>query len=354
MLWALMLTSLSLPAFAGGEWVFTDPPINQAPDGSYVRNPSASIRGDWKQNRVLHGTPSSLPDHLPGMGSRETMLNYIVASNNLGMNIYVGLVIYEPVTERFEMTTGKWSDGFASYADFLVDARTGLELVLSRYATNSLNPDHIVYATLYVTYFNGMPLNSAERGNGMAMLVANPVSRFADLNIEKIMESLEPTDNVSIAQVIVPVPRLDKIVMTAQVATNRIATLSWTESSGPVLNSEWGKQSPKEWSTPTYLYLRSWLCGGTMPIRIQLRTVAGNIVDYTQFGDNLGDVRLQMLNGGTAILVYRPRGADVDLSSSPDLVNWTHQLSIQIGSEPTSVNVARPLGNMHFFKGEAF
>lgn len=347
---------MSLSAFAGGEWVFTDPPITQNPDGSVVRNPAASIRGDWTSARVLHGTttPNTLPERLPGMGSRMEMLDYIVASNRLGMNIYVGLVIYEPVAERFELTTGKRSDGFASYADFLVDARTGLELVLARYATNNLNRSRIVYATLYVTYFNGMPQNSTERGNGMALLVANPVSRFADLSIERIMESLEPTDDVGIAQVIIPVPRLNRITMTAQVATDRIATLNWTESSGPILNSEWGKQSPKEWSTPTYLYLRSWLCEGTMPVRVELRTTDGSISSYTQFGDALADVQLRMLAGGTSIMVYRPRGASVEISSSPDLLNWVHEISIEVGSDPISVNLTQPLSSVHFFKGVAF
>ncbi len=351
-LWAIVLTlvSVSLSAFAGGEWVFTDPPITQAPDGSYVRNPDASIKGDWKTSRVLHGTPSSLPDHLPGMGSKETMLNYIVASNNMAMNVHIGLVIETPV--RHELRTGRWADGFSSYAECLKDIGTGFALVWAKYRTNDLPHDSLVYATITVTYFNDNVVGE-DRGNGLALQVYNPVDTVERVTLDKILASIEIDDKINYGQVIVRVPRLTSINMLVEVEPGLIAELDWT-AAGAKPSSLWRTLSSREWTTPTYLYLRNWYADGSKPGRFTLRSQTGQVVTYTQYGDDLGDVRLEMLRGATAIKISRPRGADIDLFSSPDLVNWTHQISVQVGSEPAMVNVAQPSINMQFFRGVAF
>ncbi len=351
-LWALVLTlvSVSLSAFAGGEWVFTDPPIIQTPDGSYVRNPDASIRGDWKQSRVLHGSPSKLPEQLPGMGSREAMLNYIVATNNMAMNVHISLVIETPV--RRELSTGRWADGFSSYAECLKDIGTGFALVWAKYRTNDLPHDSLVYATITVTYFNDNVVGE-DRGNGLALQVYNPVDTVERVTLDKILASIEINDKIDYGQVIVRVPRLASINMKVEVEPGLIAELDWT-ATGAKPSSLWRTLSSREWTTATYLYLRNWYADGSKPGRFTLRSQAGQVVTYTQYGDNLGDVRLEMLHGATAIKISRPRGADVDLVSSPDFRTWTHQISVQIGSEPIMVNIAQPMSIMHFFKGEAF
>ncbi len=353
-MWALVLIFVSLlPAFAGGgEWVFTDPPLTQSTDGSYVRNPSASIRGDWKQNRVLHGSPTALPDRLPGMGSRENMLDYIVASNNFAMNVNIGLVIEEPASEYFSLRTGRWSDGYRSYSEALTDIGTGFALVWNKFRTNNLPQDSLVYATITVTYFHDNVVGE-DRGNGLALQVYNPVDRLNRVTLEKILASIEIDDPIDYGQVIVRVPRLTSINMKVEVQPGLIAELDWT-AAGAKPSTLWRTLSSREWTTATYLYLRNWYADGSKPGRFTLRSQAGQVVTYTQYGDNLGDVRLEMLRGATAIRVSRPRGATVDLSSSPDLVNWTYQIGVQVGSEPTMVNIAQPLSIVHFFKGEAF
>lgn len=352
-LWAIVLTlvSVSLSAFAGGEWVFTDPPITQTPDGSYVRNPDASIKGDWKQNRVLHGTPVKLPDQLPGMGSRETMLNYIVASNNMAMNVHIHLLIEQP--SRFELSTGRWSDGYASYRDCLDDVRKGMKFVLDKFRTNDLPSQSVVYGRIYITYFNDN-VTGEDRGNGLALSVYNEVSSFEDMTLDRIMGALEIDDEIAYGQVIVRVPRLDGINMQVQIQPGVVAELDWSASTGAKPSSLWRERSSREWTTPTYLYLRNWYADGSKSGRFTLRAHTGQVITYTEYGDNLGDVAMQMLHGGTAIRVFRPRGAAVDLASSPDLLNWTYQISVQLHSEPIDINVAQPLSNMQFFKGVAF
>ncbi len=342
---------MSLSAFAGGEWVFTDPPITQNPDGSVVRNPAASIKGDWTSGRVLHGTttPTSLPERLPGMGSREAMLDYIVASNNMAMNVHISLLVEQP--SRQELMTGRWSNGFRSYRECLDDIRNGMSFVLERFSTNKIPATSLVYAIVYVTYFNDNVTNQ-DRGNGLALSIYNPVDRFDRINLDKIMGAIEIDDDIGYGQVIVRVPVLDWIVMKVEVQPGLIAEMSWTKAMGAQPSSLWQQYSKREWTTPTYLYLRNWYADGSKPTRISLRKASGGVRStYTQYGDNLENVQLGL--SATSLDVLSPRGATVTVYGSTDLNTWTPLTDLQTSSNGASLVLGQPRPHHMFFRGEA-
>lgn len=349
-LWALVLMLMSLSAFAGDEWVFTDPPVVQNPDGSVIRNPAASIRGDWKHQKVLQGVSTSLPEKLPGMGSRMEMLNYIVASNGFSMNVYVGLICQTP---SLELSTGRWADGFGSYDEFLADVRTGMSFVLERFKTNQLPANAKVYANVYVSYFHDGSTED-QRGNGIGLLIVNEIGAFKTLSIDGIMNAVAPDRPISIAQTIVKITQLRKIDITVDIGSGVTASMSWTKSTGAILSSTWRTYSPREWSTPTYLYIREFFADGSKPSRISLTSEGGEDATYTETGDRVLEPQLTI--SGRNLVITGARSSLVGLQVSSNLLDWVEFSTTRI---PINTNiVAVPLQNFghkqQFFRGTSW
>lgn len=300
--------------FAVGVW---------AGEGWVIRDPSQPVLEP--KVRALASTGSNkLPDRLP-IGDRETVLNYIVAPNNMGAYISISLWGMRP--DRFEVGTGRFSPGYGSYREFLRDLRTGVEMIYETFLTNGFKPASNVWADLSIIYFSRGEY-AEPTGNGLALLTQNDAGLFKDLTVDKVMEALDPSREINIIQVIVPVPRLESVQMSVEVQPGITAEMSWSEERGSILNSSWSSGIGKrEWTTPTYLYLRYPVADGSHYGRITLTTKSGERATYTQFGYKVEEPTLGLST--SEIRVNSNPGSDVLIESTADFRSWKTEFIIK-------------------------
>jgi len=324
--------------------------------------------GDWKLVSVTDSTPSTVSDNSPKLaslqgggdglplklpiGSRKAIRDYIVASNGLAMNVIVGLAIYTPKTK--ELTNGRWSFGYGSYEQMLEDSRNIMAQAVTIFKTNNISPDTMVYAILRVTYFNN---ESGVEKFPLVFSMENPASTFSTLNAEKAMEVIGLDDPARIEQVVVPIPKLPKIEVTAEIQEGTQATMIWTPETGPQLSSTWKTKDPTRESTISgYLYLKNWLIDGSLRTRISLTTASGQVVTYTQFGVRITPPVFAIRNGEVDLTVSN--GSDTDIFSSKDWVNWTRVQSVRsfhAGSDRPTATFVVPMNQNHLiFRGVSY
>ena len=254
----------------------------------------------------------SLPLKLP-IGSKRVIRDYIVASNNLAMNVIVGLGIYEPKIK--ELRNSRWSFGYSSYEDMLLDSRKIMEEAVAIFKTNNISPQTMVYAILRVTYFNDETENI---GRDRIMLnMANPASTFGTLTADKAMSVIGIDSSFYSEQVVIPVPKLFRAEYTVDVSPTEQAKLVWTESTGPQL-ANW--KSQKDSTVQEYVYLRSWAADGSLRSRFTLETLSGEKATYTQFGVRMQAPTFKIRMGEVDVTVAR--GSDTDIVTSQDMQNW--------------------------------
>lgn len=347
---AISMMALAVSALGGGgEWQFVDRPPVVEVDGQVVRNPEVSFVGDIGHQRTLASVnnPAPLPTRLPG-GSRKEVLDHIVSSNSIAMNVYVGVGVYGE--GRYELLTGRASRGFSSYNEFLADVRIGMGLVIEKFRTNNIRPDHDIITRVLVTYFNDDI--TTDRGSPQALSKGNFACKFQDLTLERAMAVIGP-DSPSLAeQVIIPVSSLKSVRVTAFAAPGITAEMTWTDSAKPILSSNWRNfDLASQTTTPSYLHLSSWLLSGERRVRINLQTASGVVGNYTEFGDNLKDVQLQMTT--ERIRVISPRGAEVAIFESSDLSNWVETATVATDVTGAEITLGFPRPKLKFYRGES-
>jgi hypothetical protein len=343
------MVTLAVSALGGGgEWSFVDRSPVDMVDGQVVRNPEVSFVGDIGHQRALASVNNApaLPARLPG-GSRKEVLDYIVSSNSIAMNVYVGVGVYGE--GRNELLTGRASKGFNSYEEFLADVRVGMALVVEAFKTNVIRPDHDVYTTILVIYFNDG--KSENRGSPIALSKGNLACKFRDLSLDKAMAVVGWNSKSDAEQVIIPVSSLKSVRVTAHASPGIIAEMTWTDAAKPVLSSNWRDfDLASQTTTPTYLHLSSWLLSGDKRVRINLESASGHTKGYTQFGDDLGVVKLQMTSD-TLLVVY-PRGASVRIRASSDMMSWDNIALVETDATGGQITLGTPRPQFQFFLGE--
>lgn len=287
--------------------------------------------GDWKlvsvtnkpsfeekQSVALAGSEvDRLPLKLP-IGSKRAIRDYIVASNNLAMNVIVGLGTYEPTTK--ELRNSRWSFGYSSYEEMLADSRAIMEQAVAIFKTNNMPSDRMVYSILRVTYFNDNPLPDHDP---IVLNMINPASAFGTLTADKAMSVLGVDAPVLKEQVVIPVPKLSRAEYTVDISPTEQAKMVWTEATGPQLQN-W--KSAKEYTIQGYVYLRSWAADGSVRARFTLETLSGENVTYTQFGVRMKPPAFAIRKGEVDVTVAR--GSDTAIATSQDMQNWTVVQSI--------------------------
>lgn len=320
----------------------------KADDGWVIRDPSRPVLVSTPKARALASTGglTKLPDRLP-IGSRETVLDYVVATNSMSPYVSVSLRAFRP--DRFEVGIGKFSKGYGSYEDFLRDVREGVEIITKTFSTNSVPAKSNVVVQLNVGYFYNGESQEAVVGNGMALLGQNQVSTFEDLTVDKVMSALDPTNTIQIIQVIVPVPRLKAVDMSVEFRTantNFTATMSWTEELGARPSSTWTNVGPREWTTPTYLYLRYPVADGSHYTRINLTTKTGETASYTQFGFKVEEPTLGFSSSG--IRIGSNPGSDVLVESTSNFQDWKTEFFVKSAQADMTLPVPIKGQNMFF------
>lgn len=338
-----VLLAFVMNAFGDGDWKLvsvTDNPVSVSDNGPKLASLQGGDLGD--------GLPLKLP-----IGSRKAIRDYIVAPTNMQMNIVVGLAIYGSRT--FELTTSLYAyNGYRSYEEMLAVAKLAMVQAVAIFKTNSIPSETTVYSVLRVTYFN------SEVGNSkfpIALSMENPASTFSTLTVEKAMDVIGPDDPARIEQVVVPIPKLAKVEVLAEIEEGVQATMTWTPESGPQLSSTWkAKDSTRESTIAGYLYLKNWLIDGSIRSRVSLTTSSGKVVTYTQFGVRITPPDFAIRNGEIDLTVSN--GSDTDIFSSPDLVNWTRIQSIRsfhAGSDRPTATFTVPMNQSHlFFRGASY
>ncbi len=333
-----LVFSVNIFANSGGDWVMnSDPSVP-------ILGPSST------QRRALASVNNALPESLPGIGSRQIMRDYIVGFNDLAMNIHVGLQSDSP--EDLLIMTGKWSDGYNSYAEFLADIEEGLSRVLARFRTNNLPSERLVYANVYITYLNDGNF-SEDRGNRVALSILNKVSTFGQLTLDKVMDdSVVGLNCEATEQVIIRMgPRLKKIDIAVELSPGTFAEFNWTALTGPApLSTIWRQFSTKEWTTASYLYIRGWLADGSRPVRTVLQANTGDQAVYTQFGDRIRIPDLAIQGGN--LVINSAKGSNLELWSSMDLKTWQRLTTVKSVDQVTRIPISLQ-GNRGFFRGDS-
>lgn len=329
---------------------------------------SALGDGDWKLISITDNFPAvnspklasttsgdGLPLKLP-IGSTKAIRDYITASNGLSMNIIVGLAVYGPLHK--ELTNSRWSYGYASYDRMLADSRRVMSQAIDMFGTNSISSDTMVYAILMVTYFNDSP--SVERWPierwPIALDIINPASTFGTLTLDKAMDVLGLDDPSYTELVIVPVPKLAKVEVVAEIEPGVQATMTWAIGGGPQLSSTWKEKDPSRESTIAgYLYLKAWAADGSIRSRISL-TTDDETVTYTQFGVRITPPKFTIRKGEVDVTVAS--GSDTDIFSSRDLNGWTSIQSLRSfhsTSDYPTATFTVPMGQSHMiFRGVSY
>jgi hypothetical protein len=221
---------------------------------------------------------------------------------------------------------------------------------IDMFRTNSISPETMVYAILMVTYFND---NSSIKKWPIALDMINPASTFGTLTLDKAMDVLGLDDPSYTELVIVPIPKLAKVEVVAEIEPGVQAKMTWTLESGPKLLN-W--KNEKEHTIQGYLYIRSWAADGSIRSRISLTTDAGKTVTYTQFGVRITPPKFTIRKGEVDVTVAS--GSDTDIFSSRDLNGWTSIQSLRSynsGSDYPIKTFAIPMDQSHqFFKGVTY
>jgi hypothetical protein len=321
-----------------------------ADDGWVIRDPSQPVLVSAPKARALASTGglTKLPDRLP-IGSRETVLDYVISTN--GFRIHVDVSLGAISTKRIEIGITKDSYGYASYGAFLEDVREGFRKIVDTFRTYNIGPETNCWATIYVNYFAGDSRPDDVTGNGIAILTQNRIGAFKDVTLDKIMTAHTLSSEIQILQVIVPVPRLESVEMAVEIQPGLTASMTWNEASGATLSSVWSASvGPREWTTPTYLYLRYPVADGSHYTRINLASKNGEKVSYTQFGYKVEEPTLGFSTSG--IRIGSNPGSDVLVESTSNFQDWKAEFFVK--SAQADMTLPFPIkGTQMFFRATA-
>lgn len=297
---------------------------------------TASIRG---QVKLASAPPSGLPDHL-AIGSRDELRKYIVGKNQMEMNVWLTGQYYNQ-TSYSQIKIGKWSDGYSSFEEFLSDAGKGIEALIPKIqVAQDYRAGTDVGFSIAVTYFNshvGVP-------SALGLSLPRKQGTRDTLTASKVIDSFRSFQTNDFERLIVPVPSLKKLEFTLVLGNGQVGTLIWNKDSGAKLAS-WPKTQPEP-ITDIYFGMSSWLCEASYQLRLKLTPEQGGVETYTQYGDRLSlPIKLEVGSSGPQIIA--PKGADVDVLSSSNLVNWS--LLKTVTNSLTPINVGG-LGPKQFFK----
>ncbi len=346
----LFFTFLSMFAFVAnifgeGGWVISDSLTNPLGFGDLPKVAKIKTLASTGSPAMDAVGPDGLPLVLPG-GSPQAVRDYIVAPHAWAGVHGINVGIETPM-ETYQATAIKSTHGYSSYSAFLDDARDGFASSIQTFITRGVgvvNPTNELNAVVSYLYFaNEDPVPGVLYSRVLFIykylgtfgeLIADP-NRFLKLAVDSCQVEEPPIESL----MIVGVPNLSAINMAVQLPGG-MATLSWSLANPKVsVLQNWVNR--REWNIPGLLYLRSWVMEGSYSARVALTKKDGTTVVYTQFGQRVVTPSLSI--NGSNLMVLAPRGSNVIIDQSSDLVNWTRFRTVQnIGSDG-STTLSLPL-----------
>ncbi len=356
---AFTMFVLAMNIFGEGGWLVSDSLTNPLGFGDLPKVAKTKTLASTGSPAMDAVGPDGLPLVLPG-GSPQAVRDYIVAPHAwAGVHgINVGFTTYPP---KYESVAIKSTHGYESYLVFLDDCKTGFLSSIDAFLTKGsgvVDPATKLYSTLSYLYFvDNDPVDGVQHSR--VLFISEYVGTYAEMiaDRQRFLQLAMDTIGVdSVAQdeeMILAVPNLSAIHMAVQIQGG-IATMDWSLSNPKVsVLQNWS--NPREWNVPGLLYLRGWLMSGTYSARVALTKKSGDTVIYTQYGRRVELPRLSIQTGN--LVVTAPRGVNVILESSSDLMSWkrfgTFQNFGSDGSETLSLPVGVSSTKAMFFRGDS-
>ena len=301
------------------------------------------------QVKLASPPPVGLPDHL-AIGSRAELRKYIVAKNNLEMNVWLTVQYSNNVNSLSQIQVGKWADGYDSFEEFLSDTTKGFQALTSRVmtATNYVKGD--VWFEVAVSYLNG----HSGIASPLGMSLTRKQGGRETLVISQIVDSFRSLEVNDFERLIVPIPALHQLEIEVTDGVGQVGTLTWVESNGVVKLASWPKPQGEPVTT-LYFGMRGWLCDASYRVRVRLTPKQGDSETYTQYGDRLSIPTTVGISKDQGIQIIAPKGADVDILSSSNVTGseWKFRGTFINFQGPTSSIPLGPDGSIQFYKAIA-
>lgn len=294
-----------LPPVTTTEWTTMEAIIEMASR----RQVNLAYNGDQPQ--------PGFPDKI-GIGSREELLDFIVAVRGMGMNVWLTLQYYKQAGGYFQIKVGRYSEGYKSFLDMLEDMENGFELLMGQLNQKTdYKEGSEIWAQVSVTYFNDRP---EVVGKPFGLSLPRPQGTKDTLNSKRIVESFLSSDPSRDMEVMVaPFPPIKKFELQLSLTNNIVATMTWTKESGVQL-AFWPKEFPEK-IKEQYIAISGWLCYGVNRMRMTVSTVNGEET-YTEHGDRLSMPMVISFEDWNTMVFVGPKGGDFWIWKTTDLANW--------------------------------
>lgn len=180
---------------------------------------------------------------------------------------------------------------------------------------------------------------------GASGLVADRDIGQASQITENSFSSVDPTYLASV----VAVTNLERFSVSVQLDSEQQYIYSWNTTNGQMVHDPYPPH-PDNLTKTNLLILNEWYSVADAMARITLANASQTNV-YTQHGSLLRGGALKVLP--TCLEATIPRGADVSLESSPDLINWMPMeftLPWYLGTERASVPIDTTSSSRQFYR----